>query len=178
MYDIKYATADYTGGGIYRYTGSVGDGLYFMAATDWDDYVIILDADPDKDPDAAGYDEWQNSHRWTEFTGRDAEDFMCRVFDWIIKNTPEGNYCTGDILNAKAKLDKTDNSAVKVFDDRVEIIRECYSPEHDMTFLRKDVESRDGVLISMEVVGFYSGEPDAEATRTYNGSLKAEYPSD
>ena len=174
MAKVINATANYTGGGCYLYTGSCGGGLYFMAATDWMDYVIILTDDPTKDLDEATTEEWQNAHRWAEMSGKDAEKFLAEVFDYIITYAPEGNYCTGDIIEAKSKLTTVDKN-VQITTNRIVIIRECYAPADDMTFIRKDVEDLEGNLISMEVVGFYCGEPNTEATKTYMGNLKATY---
>lgn len=166
MFNVKKATAEYTGGGFYRYTGSLGNGLYFMAADDWMDYVLILDADPDEDFDQAGYEDWQNAHRFSEMCGKDAEDFLKAVFEWIIAITPDGNYCTGDIIERRKALGKF---------DKIEIISECYAEAHDMTFLRRDTYNTNGDLVSMEAVGFYCGEPDDHSTEVYTGKVKAEY---
>ena len=49
-----------------------------------------------------------------------------------------------------------------------------YSEEADMIFIMKDtLEGKS--IISIEVVGFYWGEPNKEATQGYYGSLKVEY---
>lgn len=174
MAKIINATADYTGGGCYLYTGDLGCGLYFMAATDWMDYVLILNADPNDDIELASTDEWQNEHRWAEMTGSDAERFLGEVFDFIIINAPDGNYCTGDIIEAKSKLTTADKTFVNIHDGKVVTIHECYAPADDTTFIMREVEEQ-GVILSREVIGFYSGEPDAEATKTYMGKTKAEY---
>lgn len=174
MAKITKATAEYTGGGCYLYTGEIGMGLYFMAATDWVDYVLILNADPSKDIELSTTEDWQNSHRWAEMTGEDAERFLGEVFDYIIRNAPEGNYCTGDIIEAKAKLTTSDKTFVNIEGEKVTVIRECYAPADDTTFIMREVE-RHGELISREVVGFYSGEPDSDATKAYIGKLKAEF---
>lgn len=44
-----------------------------------------------------------------------------------------------------------------------------YSEEADMTFILKEDES------SVEVVGFYYGEPDSKATEEFIGKLKATF---
>lgn len=46
---------------------------------------------------------------------------------------------------------------------------EVYAEADDMTFIMED---KDGTV---EVKGFYFGSPDAEATKKYYGSLKAEF---
>ena len=166
MFKVKKATAEYTGGGFYRYTGSVGHDLYFMAADDWMDYVLILDADPDEDFDKAGEEEWLNAHRFSEMSGRDAEDFLKNVFEYIITFAPDGNYHTGDIIKRREALGEF---------DKIEMISECYAPAHDMTFIRRDTYNTDGDLVSMEVVGFYCGEPNDKNTEQYTGEVKAVY---
>ena len=47
------------------------------------------------------------------------------------------------------------------------MINTVYSEEADMTFIMKEDES------SVEVVGFYCGEPDDNATQSFIGHLKA-----
>lgn len=49
-----------------------------------------------------------------------------------------------------------------------------YSEEADMTFIMKDMCEEEAV-VSTEVIGFYYGEPDEEATETNCGCLKAEF---
>lgn len=51
---------------------------------------------------------------------------------------------------------------------RLKMIYTVYSAEGDMTFIMRDDEK------SIECVGWYFGEPDADATHDYIGSLKAE----
>ena len=49
-----------------------------------------------------------------------------------------------------------------------------YSEEADMTFIMKDMCEGE-VVVSTEVIGFYYGEPDEEATEANTGCLKAEF---
>lgn len=51
----------------------------------------------------------------------------------------------------------------------LEEIRTAYAEADDMTFIIKETET------STEVIGFYWGEPDEEATKKFIGKLKAEY---
>lgn len=44
-----------------------------------------------------------------------------------------------------------------------------YSKEEDLTFIMEETES------SLEVKGFYFGEPEDDATKKYYGDLKAEF---
>jgi len=51
-----------------------------------------------------------------------------------------------------------------------------YSESFDRTFIMEVVEDDDGDLVSEEVVGFYSGEPNEEDTQFFaHGRMKAEY---
>ena len=53
-------------------------------------------------------------------------------------------------------------------------LESCYSPSYDITFIMEETY-KDGEIISSEVKGFYYGEPDEEATKEFNGKLKATY---
>lgn len=55
-------------------------------------------------------------------------------------------------------------------------VYEVYSEAHNMTFIMEDVydEALD-YRISTEVKGFYYGEPNNEATKSFKGQLKAEF---
>ena len=50
----------------------------------------------------------------------------------------------------------------------------AYSEAHDMSFILKDTYI-GGAIISTEVIGFYYGEPNVEATLANCGSLKADF---
>lgn len=52
------------------------------------------------------------------------------------------------------------------------MIRTVYAEHDDMTFIISEGNYK------VEVVGFYFGEPDDNATRTYTGSLVAELVSE
>lgn len=49
-----------------------------------------------------------------------------------------------------------------------------YAPNDDITFIMCDT-TEDGETGSTEVVGWYYGEPNDEATATFTGKLKATY---
>lgn len=53
-----------------------------------------------------------------------------------------------------------------------EIISVAYAKGVDKTFIMKEVY-KDGESVSMEVVGWYWGEPDDAATEMYVGRTKA-----
>lgn len=49
-----------------------------------------------------------------------------------------------------------------------------YAPDTDITFIMEDVWNGEE-LVSMEVKGFYFGEPDEDGTKEFYGGLKAEF---
>ena len=59
-----------------------------------------------------------------------------------------------------------------------EQIRTSYAPADDTTFIMRDRYDMCDNLVSTEVVGFYSGEPDEQNTVQYIGDLKAVYEAD
>lgn len=99
---VKSATASYTGGGWYVFLGALSDNTYFIADYPyWD--LRIVDEDPrpafwgdDYDTDA-GYEPWQNAHLIKDVDNTDTTMFFNDLFNWILKNNPDGNYNSGDI---------------------------------------------------------------------------------
>ena len=79
--NITRAEATYTGGGIYVYTGQLSNGKYFMTADEWEDYVLLLDVDPDKYWDDNGFVEWQEEHKAGEIYDQEARDFWVKMLD-------------------------------------------------------------------------------------------------
>lgn len=51
-------------------------------------------------------------------------------------------------------------------------IETSYCPSSDTTFITKIIY-KDGELIARQVTGFYSGEPNEDSTRIYDGELTA-----
>ena len=57
--------------------------------------------------------------------------------------------------------------------------RAVYAKNEDMTFIVVDeIDDSTGEVLSTEVTGFYFGEPDDEATETFDGKPKACYYDD
>lgn len=54
-------------------------------------------------------------------------------------------------------------------------ITSTYQPEEDLTFVMEEIKDGDGELVSLEVTGFYFGEPDRESDMRFNGKRKAEF---
>lgn len=55
-----------------------------------------------------------------------------------------------------------------------EYIYTAYSEEQDLTFIMQE-NTMSGKLLSVEVVGFYYGRPDEQATKQYIGKLEATF---
>ncbi len=92
MSSIERATATYTGGGIYIYTGQLDNGDYFMSNDSFVEYVEFFNADPYAEFEESCSEEWQSRHHIGDYSGTDAERFYKEVLKWIIANKPEGNY--------------------------------------------------------------------------------------
>lgn len=97
---------DYTGGGIYVFTGKLDNGNYFLADTSFYD-VRILDADPSipvdmpadealstygitSDEDAWASVDWQEEHLVEDLAPERAKAFMIELLKWIKAHGPNG----------------------------------------------------------------------------------------
>lgn len=112
MAKVIYATATYTGGGIYQYNGKFENGNYFLCFTDWEEYMMELDADPEENFEESGYPDWQEEHTVRELPVMESYETLMDAFDWILKNKPRGNYSDYDIERDKEDL-KDDIEAFK-----------------------------------------------------------------
>ena len=112
--NIEYVTPNYTGGGIYVYTGKLKDGNYFIAddtyfGKEGDTFspfdIRVVDTDPDKvytDEDGLEYtllDDiyYQEQHFVEDIEEDDAKEFTKMILQWVIDNKPEGNYQIGEM---------------------------------------------------------------------------------
>ena len=50
-----------------------------------------------------------------------------------------------------------------------------YQEQHDITFIMQEEIHEEGYVCSLEVVGFYYGEPNDKCTELFRGSLKASF---
>lgn len=91
---IKAATAQYTGGGIYIYYGKLENGLYFRGCDDWESIAICTE---DTEKEEADYQEFYEAHLINELTGNDYKTFFNNMIDWIINNSPTGNYLKSEL---------------------------------------------------------------------------------
>lgn len=104
MDKIIKATATYTGGGIYIYTGQLENGDYFMTNDDFTVYVEFYNADPYENLDESCNEIWQHEHHLGEYSGQKALDFTKDILNWIIRKRPEGNYSVDEIENRLSRL--------------------------------------------------------------------------
>jgi len=152
---IIKANAEYTGGGIYRYTAQTDNGTWLVGNSEWD-VICEVNADPDETEDS-WYNEWYDDHQTAEHV-KDYIEFLTAMLGWILENEPKGNYDTGDIRRyLQEELDDQDTEV------RIE---EYYSEEGDITFLMKEIYLRSEPVKS-EVVGFYYGKPNEKDTEYY-----------
>ena len=92
-YEISYANAEYTGGGIYVFYGQLVGGKYFLAS-DYETAMYITDTDPVPVWDDVWYMEWLDANcEEVEMT----EEFWNSMTRWIVEHRPEGNYCAAEI---------------------------------------------------------------------------------
>lgn len=97
-FNFQKVTPEYTGGGVYLFTGKC-NGEYFLADSDYFD-VTFIDADPD---DFEFEDLWESdffdTHMITYINpdSKDSTMFFKQMCRWIIDNRPQGNYAIEDI---------------------------------------------------------------------------------
>lgn len=95
-YEIKNATAYYTGGGIYIYRGQLTNGLYFSTCDTWESIVLC---DADADTEEADYMEFYDVHTVQELTDKAYTKLFNNIISWIVKHKPEGNYDSGELIH-------------------------------------------------------------------------------
>ena len=93
--NIIKANAEYTGGGIYRYTAQTDEGTWLIGDTLWD-WVLEVDADPDETEDS-WYGDWCEAHEVMNYTDEDFKRLLNEMIYWILANRPDGNYDTREI---------------------------------------------------------------------------------
>ena len=92
--NINFATAQYTGGGIYIYYGQLENGDYFRTG-DGEDFIEICDAYAGTDD--ADYSEFYEEHRIKTLTDYSYIVLWNNILNWIIKNNPKGNYLSSEL---------------------------------------------------------------------------------
>lgn len=102
--DIEYVIPNYTGGGVYVYTGKLKDGNYFLGSDDWfsndnPNFTIrVVDTDPNmcKD-DECWFDDWQKEHLVKDLSEEENREITKQILHWIIENKSDGNYQVDDM---------------------------------------------------------------------------------
>ena len=88
--NIIKANAEYTGGGIYRYTAQTDEGTWLIGDTLWD-WVLEVDEDPDETEDS-WYGDWCDTHEVRYYQDEEFKRVLNEVIYWILTNRPDGNY--------------------------------------------------------------------------------------
>lgn len=129
--NIEYVTPNYTGGGIYVYTGKLSNNNYFIATDSSfmveDDYVSpfdvrIVNKDPDKTyKDDEGYDytllddvTYQDEYLVKDLDENEALKFTIDILKWIIEHKPKGNYQIDDMQDMLDTIESTGTNNKKV----------------------------------------------------------------
>ena len=93
---IKWATACYTGGGIYIYWGQLENGDHVRAADDWE-MIWICDEDTSIDNEDANWPEFYDEHTLEELHGDEFVAFWNAMLRHIMKGNERGNYCPTEL---------------------------------------------------------------------------------
>lgn len=88
-YEIKSATAEYTGGGIYVYYGQFNDGTWFKSSDCWESVEIC---NADTSTEESDYCEFYETHLIESIEGEAYKELFNKIIQWIIDNAPQGNY--------------------------------------------------------------------------------------
>ena len=156
---IIKANAEYTGGGIYRYTAQTDAGTWLVGDTLWD-AIEEVDADPDE-TEESWYSEWMEEHAVKTYFSSPVDeytDLMNELIRWILEHKPDGNY-------SPEEIERELQEALDDHDTEVRI-EEYYSENGDITFIMRETFLRSEPIKS-EVVGFYYGKPNAKDTEYY-----------
>lgn len=163
---IKSVKAEYTGGNIWIFYGELENGNHFLT----DDYgaTLILNESP-ADFDKSLYEDWQKEHLVKELLLEGRANFLVDMLNALEQT--DGRYISDDEINGYRDYWGFDNLTYTE-------IEENYCPTTDTTFLMEcTYTTADKELKSMEVIGFYCGEPNADDTQFYanNRTTKAYY---
>lgn len=131
---IKSVFPEYTGGGVYCFTGELQDGNYFLAdCISADCYSLrIVNDNPNKyDLNEVWTEDWQLDHFVKDVTR--CKGFIKNMLKWIIKNRPDGNYLVSDMetiltdfidLVSNDEEEKTYTFSVKLPKEDYEILKQ------------------------------------------------------
>lgn len=156
--NIKNATAQYTGGGIYIYYGQLENGYYFRAG-DEEDFIEICDTDTSTDE--ADYNEFYEKHRVETLTSYPYITLWNKMLVWIIENEPRGNYSISELQRRLIELNPgikraiehleswdqkvTKENLIKVFETWIANLQSHIGPEAHLHSLECGVEDCSGM---------------------------------
>ena len=129
--DIEYVEPNYTGGGVYVYTGKLKDGNYFLGGDDWFDSnnkmftIRVVNENPDDYEEDCWFDDWQQEHLVRDLTEEENKEITKQILHWIIENKPDGNY---DIRNMEDMLnivepDKLEEATEEIDEHLLDLLR-------------------------------------------------------
>lgn len=118
-YEIKNATAIYTGGGIYIYYGQLSNGLWFRT---WDENESICICNSDTSVEEADYGEFYDEHMIEELINHKYKSFFNTMLQWIIDNDKHGNYLASD-LQARMIKEEITTTAERIRKLEQELLR-------------------------------------------------------
>lgn len=111
----KFVSVDpeYTGGGIYVFTGKLADGNFFMADTaNYDVRILTEDPNEPTGEDCLGIIErnidsveWQEEHLIKDLVPDEAVAFFKEMLKWVEDHKPDGNYIGADMDYFKNELE-------------------------------------------------------------------------
>ncbi|MBQ1296628.1 MAG: hypothetical protein IIY21_21470 [Clostridiales bacterium] len=111
----KFVSVDpeYTGGGIYVFTGKLADGNFFMADTaNYDVRILTEDPNEPTGEDCLGIIErnidsveWQEEHLVKDLVPDEAVAFFKEILKWVEDHKPDGNYIGADMDYFKNELE-------------------------------------------------------------------------
>ena len=94
--NIIKANAEYTDGGIYRYTAQTDEGTWLLGDSEWDE-LYEMDADPDE-TEGSWYSDWCEAHEIMTYRNEDYIELLKGIISWICENEPSGNYQLGELV--------------------------------------------------------------------------------
>lgn len=153
--EIIKANAEYTGGGIYRFTAELSDSRYLIGCTEWK-VVYLVDEDPDA-TEESWYNEWFDSHTIKEIKGEEYSETIKNLLTWILENKPSGNYSAAEIETILKKENEAMNGKTEELINKLVDFQEAYINLIDAL---EDVDS--DVIWNKEITDLYPFEKPLE----------------
>lgn len=161
--DIEYVEPNYTGGGVYVYTGKLKDGNYFLGSDDWFDKnnkmftIRVVNENPDDYEEDCWFDDWQKEHLVRDLTEEENKEITKQILHWIIENKPDGNY---DIRNMEDMLNIVEPDRLEEATEEID--------EHLLDLLRMKERLSYDDSISDEIAYDFMERIDNELVNSYS----------